>query len=312
MGRCAQSVRRVGHHIAGGHGVDGDQQVGIDRQTERPVDSGSRVQRPRTHGEFGCGKQRVEPAATAQRDREVIVHQADRRGAAGHSRCQPWFVGQWPEHRHRDGPGGVGGDHIGERVDLSGLGVAGYAGDRQQEAGLVEAGDLAVLRGAVDVDQQGVDPGFLDAERRLTRRADRHRELKASRLSAIQLACDADEFTDPLEPSADREAGAQRRGRGQSRAVLEACQHIADRAVAGVGHRGGHRDRRVAGGGHYIGGDAVQADGQQWRGLGVGPGARLDQRQGQQCECRENARQSLRHAQPAGPQPFERRLRVWE
>ena len=63
---------------------------------------------------------------------------------------------------------------------------------------------------------------------------------------------------------ADRQAGAQRRRRGQSRAVLEACQHIAHRAVAGVGHRGGHRDRRVAGGGHHIRGDAVQADGQQW------------------------------------------------
>ncbi len=73
--------------------------------------------------------------------------------------------------------------------------------------------------------------------------------------------CDGDEFTDGLELAVGRRELVRRPdGRRHRRRVLKAGDHVAHRAVTDVGDGAGDGDGRLAGGGHHIGGDAVDAD----------------------------------------------------
>ena len=83
----AESIGRIGHHVAGGHGVHRDQQVGVDGQTQRAGDAGFGIDRAGTGGELGRREQCLQPATPGQRHREVVVHQPHRRGSTGHPRC---------------------------------------------------------------------------------------------------------------------------------------------------------------------------------------------------------------------------------
>ena len=60
-------------------------------------------------------------------------------------------------------------------ADGIGCGLRRHAEHRQQETGVVEPGGGAVVGGAVDVDEQRVDAGLVDTERRSLRGAQRDR-----------------------------------------------------------------------------------------------------------------------------------------
>ena len=269
-GGRTESVGRFGHHVAGGHRVDRDQQVGVHRQTQRAVHPGAGVDGPGAGGELRRSQQSVEAAAGGQRYRQVVVHQSHRSGAARQPGGQPWLVGQRPQHGHRDRFGGVGGHRVVEGVAGGGGRVGGDAGYRQQETRLVEAGGVPVVRCAVDVDQHRIHAGVLDVQCRPLRRAQRHREAEPGGLPAVEFGCHSDEFTDRVELTVGVEGGAQRRGVLHRRAALQAGHHVAHRPIPDVGDRAGHGDGGFAGGGDHVRADAVEPDPHERRLVGFG------------------------------------------
>ena len=257
MGSRAEPIRRVGDDIAGRHSVDGDHQIGVNGQTQPTIESVAGIDRARADCEFGRREQGVEPAPGCQRRGEVVVHQPNRRGAAGNAGCQPRLVGQRPQHRDRDGVGGVRCDSVGELV----IGGAGRwnPGHRQQETIVVEPGLRAVLRNSVDVDQHRVHAGFGDAQGCRRSRADRHGEGERSRLSPVEFFCDSDEFADRIQPVGVVQPGPQFGRRPHARTVFESGHDVANRAVTHVGDGSGHRDGRGARGGDHVRGDGLDA-----------------------------------------------------
>ena len=241
-GGRTESVGRLGHHVAVGHCVDRDQQVGVHRETQGAVHAGAGVDGPGAGGELCRAQQGVEAAAGSQRDRQVVVHQSHRFGTARQPGCQTWLVGQRPQHGHRHRFGGVGGHRVIEGVAGGGRRVGRDAGYRQQETRLVEACGVPVVGCAVDVDQNRIHTGVFDTQCRPLRRAHRHREAEPGGLSTVEFGCHSDEFTHRVELTVGVQGGAQRRGVLHRRAALQAGHHVAYRSIPDVGDRSGHGD----------------------------------------------------------------------
>ena len=178
----------VGDDVTGGHRVDGDQQVRVDRQAHRAADGAVRVDIT-TGGELGGGQQHVQPAAAGQRGGQIVVHQAHRNGAAGNTGRQPGPVGQRPQHGDRHRFRGVGRDHGVQRARRAAGGVqriGRHAEDGQQETGVVQPRRFAVVGRAVDVHQQRVDAGRGDVQRMFGRRPQRGRQGELHLLAALE------------------------------------------------------------------------------------------------------------------------------
>ncbi|ETB39216.1 hypothetical protein O974_26185 [Mycobacterium avium 11-0986] len=152
--------------------------------------------------------------------------------------------------------GGVGCDGRAEVVGA----VRRHPHHGQQEARVVQPRGRAVVGRAVDVDQDGVDAGLLDAQRLLGQRAQRRRQGEADLLPALQFGCDGEKVGGGLVlVGVAVQAGAQTRRRGDRAGVLEADHDVADGSVADVGHHAADRDDGRAGGGDDVGGDLVDA-----------------------------------------------------
>ncbi len=296
------SVGRVGHHVAARHRVDGDQQVGVDGQAQRPPDGAVGVD-VAAGGDLGRRQQDVQPAAGCQRGRQLVVDQPDRDGPARDAGGQPGAVGQGPQHGDPHRCGGVGGD--------GGVQVAGVVGRHpdhgQQEPRVVQAGGSAVVGRAVGVDQHGVDPGLVDAERGLGQRTQRRREREAGLLPALQFGGHRQEVRDRLVlVGVAVQRGAQARRGPDGRGVLEADHHIADGAVADVGDHAADGDDGLTRRGDHVRGDLIDADADERRGSRL---ARLRARRRGAGEHGETGQDGDHHreAHPAGPAESRRR-----
>ncbi|CPR10767.1 hypothetical protein BN971_02038 [Mycobacterium bohemicum DSM 44277] len=255
-GQLRGAVGRIGHHVARGHGVDSDQQVGVDGQAQR-VTHGPVGVDVVAGGDLGRRQQDVEAAAGGQRGGQVVVDEAHGDRPAGHPGGQPGPVGQWPQHGDQHRLGGVGRDG---RIEVAGL-VRGHPDHRQQEPGVVQPRRGAVVGCSVGVDQHRVDSRFLDAHRWRGERAQRRREGEADLLPAPQLGGDREEVRRRLVlVGAAVQGGPQARRRGDRPGVLEPHHHVAHRAVTDVGDRAGDGDDGRAGGGDDVGGHLVDAD----------------------------------------------------
>ena len=263
------AVGRVGHHVAAGHRVDGDEQIRVDGQAQSPADGAVRVDVV-AGGDLGRGQQDVQPAAGGQRGGQVVVDQPDRNGAAGYAGGQPGPVGQRPQHGDPHRFGGVGRD--------GGLQVVGLVGRHtdhgQQEPRVVEPGRGAVVGCAVDVDQDGIDPGLVDAQRRLGQRAQRGRQGEADFLAALQFGCHREEVRGRLVlVGAAVQGGAQAPPTSSTAGgVLEPDHHVADRAVTDVGHHPADGDDGRARRGDHVRGHLIDADPDERRRSGLAGG----------------------------------------
>ena len=163
----AGAVGGVGHDVAGGHRVDGDQQVRVDGQAQRAAEapSGSTDGWWRTpRRPAGCPAGRRWPAMSPAR-RPSAARVSCRPAAPAASRGRS---AKRPQHGDRHGLGGVGCDHGGHGAYawpevIEWIGRDAQHG--QQEAAVVEPGRFAVVGCAVDVDKQRVDAGLVDVER---------------------------------------------------------------------------------------------------------------------------------------------------
>ena len=312
LGGGAGPAGGVRHDIADRHSVHRDQKVGVDGQTERAGEAVVRVDRSRTDRELSRRQQCLQAPTRGKGDGEVVIHQPDRGGATGNPRCQPRLIGQWPQHGDCHRFGGIRSYRIRQRVAAGGIG--GNSGHRQQKPSCVEPGRRTVVRGAVNVDQERVDPRHLDTQGRLRALSDRYRQGESGSLPATEFGCHSDEFTHGLVLFTGAvEAGSQFRRRGHRCAVLQTRHHIADWPIADIGHGCVHRHGGVAGGGHHIRSDAVETQLEEFRaGLTrCGRGHGRQHQHGQQTKNDNNDpgcdRDPQQHGHAPEPRPFVRR-----
>src|SRR5699024_1918472 len=188
--------------IARPHLVDGDQQVGVDRQTQ--ARRGPRI----GVGDGGGGvDQAAQAAAVAEFGGQVVVDQpeggvvgAGAGGAGGALRGGA----ERDQHRGRHRRGRIGG--FGP--------VRGVRSDRrieyrQQEAGVVESGGPAEVGGGVDVDQQRVDARLADLQGGSDGRIQRQLGGEGGGVALGELVGDGDELPeDPVPLLAPGQGGA--------------------------------------------------------------------------------------------------------
>ena len=208
-------------------------------------------------GDLGRGQQDVQAAAAGQRGGQVVVDQPDRNGAAGLTRGQPGAISQRPQHGDPHGFRGVGRDG-----GLHGIGLVGWHPDHgQQEPRVVEPGRRTVVGRPVDVDQNGIDPGPIDAQRRLGRRAQRGGQREAGFLPALQFGCHREEISRWLVLiGAAVQRGTQAGRRRHRGGVLEPDHHVADRAITDIGHHAADGDGGRARRGDHVGGHLIDAN----------------------------------------------------
>ena len=258
VGRGVESTGGVVvDHVSAGHRVDRDQQVGVHRQTHGVAQLIVRIDLL-VGGELGGGQQRVEASAAAERGRQVVVGEPHRAGAARLPGGQPGPVGQGPQDGHLHRMGRVGRHQGAERLGRVGRRARRHAEHRQQETRVIQTGRRAVVRSAVDVDQQWVHARLVDGQCGLLCRTHRVGEPERRALSALQIGGDGGEVSDCVVRGGILGQRGAQTGRGpHGRSVLEAHHDIVHRAVAHIGHGAGDRHRRLAGGGHQIRGHPV-------------------------------------------------------
>ncbi len=265
VGRGARAcVGGVVDDVAGGHGVDGDQQVRVDRQTDCARDVSAGVDLG-TGREVDGGQQRVQAPARGQRAGEFVVDQAHRGGAAGGAGRQPGPVGERPEHGEPDGAGGVRW-HRGVQGFAGAVGVTfgRYAEDRQQEARVIEPRGRPIVGGAVHVDHDRVHAGVVDPHRGRHPGPQRVGEPERNPLSAGKFGRGGDEVCDGLVlVDVAGQVGAQRGRRRDRLGTFQPYHHIAHGPVTDVADGAGHGHQRVAGGGDDVGGDVVDLHAQE-------------------------------------------------
>ena len=139
--------------------------------------------------------------------------------------------------------------------------VGGHADDGQQKPCVVQAGGGAVVGCSVDVDQDRVDPGLVDAQRRVGQRAQRGRQGEPGFLPALKFGRNREEVRGRLVlVCAAVQGGAQARRVGYRRSVLKPDHHVADWAVTDVGNHSADGDDGLTRRGDHVRGHLVDAD----------------------------------------------------
>ena len=157
----------VGHDVAGGHRVDGHQQVRVDGQAQR-------ARRRRRRGR-PAGWSRTPTADSSVSSRPPGASDVARSSSISRTGVVPPGAPAasrgWSASGHSivtcDGLGGVGRDDVGQRVGrVSRPGRAARPSTGSRKRASSRRAGVAVVGCAVDVDQQRVHAGLVDAERR--------------------------------------------------------------------------------------------------------------------------------------------------